>query len=627
MPAMHHRFAHLSLLALGALATALPAQWPTSPATNLPIGDAVGEQTLAKLAPTADGGWYLGWFDNRSGSYAVYLQRLDAAGNELWPHGGLLVSGNPQSTSLVDWDLIAAGGDCVVTFTDTRAGGDLDVYAYRIDPTGAFLWGANGVALSNNGDYEPNPRVVWASDGDCVFVWANTGTATLQMQRLDAAGVPRFPGDGIAIPGDAGAVPAFARIALGGSNGEVILSWVRALSFSGNKHVHAQKFDAAGNALWNGGVRLPVFDQASVPIAFEPRLVTDYAGGAWFAWHFAQGQQFFIRTQHVLATGLEAYPHNGVDVSASANSRFDPAIVADGLSGLCVVWNERNLAQSSWGIFAQKLDAAGTKQWGANGTTLLPIDTVVKFAPVAAPLGNGVAAAVLVESLGLLQKAVVVFGIDGAGNPRWSPATQASTFASDKLRLGLTTTTSGTSVLAWTDQRSAAADVYAQAVDLSGAVGLPDGLGQLVPYGCTNPAGSLVATADPLGNGRPTPGDFVQFDLTNPLGTQPAGSAGFLVYGTQAAPGYPCGVAVPGFGMAGPGQNGEVLVDLGAPYVATFVSLWGGGGTSVTGFVGIPYDGAVLGLSLFVQGLMVDLQPGAPLVFGLSTGVELRIGS
>jgi hypothetical protein len=35
-------------------------------------------------------------------------------------------------------------------------------------------------------------------------------------QRLDRLGVPRYPGDGIAIPGDAGATPAFARLVAAG---------------------------------------------------------------------------------------------------------------------------------------------------------------------------------------------------------------------------------------------------------------------------------------------------------------------------------------------------------------------------------------------------------------------------
>ncbi|MFN9277990.1 MAG: hypothetical protein ACK6D2_19905, partial [Planctomycetota bacterium] len=395
------------------LAAVASAQWPTTSSPNLPIGDFANEQVVNKVAATPDGGGYVGWFDNRNGGYAVWLQRFDAAGVEQWQHGGILVSNNPQSTSLIDWDLLADRfGPCVLTFTDTRAGGDLDVYAYRVTPAGAQAWGANGVTLSNNPDFDGNPRVCEAGDGDFVFVWSNSTTRTIQMQRLDLSGAPRFPGDGVAIPGETGQSPAFARpVAASPLDGSVVVSWVRATSFSAAKHLHAQKFDALGQPLWNGGVRLPVFDQVSLPIAFDPRIASDGQGGAIFAWHFAVGSAFSARVQRVTAAGSEVFPHNGVDVSTNTNSKFDPAIVwQPATQSIQVAWNERNTAQTTWGIGAQSIDASGARQWGATGVSLLPIDTVTKFAPVAARVGAGMAVAVLVEDLGLLRKSVQLFG-------------------------------------------------------------------------------------------------------------------------------------------------------------------------------------------------------------------------
>src|SRR5436190_23038327 len=111
-----------ALAAAALLVTGLPAQWPSGASPNLAVADGPGEQVLPKVAPTSDGGCYLGWFDSRTGSYTVRLQRLDAGGNEQWAHNGIVVSANPQSTSLVDWDLICDRDDhCVLAFTDTRA--------------------------------------------------------------------------------------------------------------------------------------------------------------------------------------------------------------------------------------------------------------------------------------------------------------------------------------------------------------------------------------------------------------------------------------------------------------------------------------------------------------------------
>src|SRR5437867_3913700 len=141
------------------LAPSLSAQWSANPATNLAVCTHSGDQSVPKIAATGDGRTWIGWFDGSSGSYAVYVQLLDADGVPALAPGGLLVSANPQASSLVDWDLLAdSQGNCVLAFTDTRAGADLDVYAYRISPSGAFLWGANGVALSSNADYEPSPK-------------------------------------------------------------------------------------------------------------------------------------------------------------------------------------------------------------------------------------------------------------------------------------------------------------------------------------------------------------------------------------------------------------------------------------------------------------------------------------
>lgn len=101
----------------------------------------------------------------------MYMQRLNADGVKLWGSQGLLISNNPQSTSLVDYDLTCdAANNAIVAFTDMRSG-DLDVFAYKISPSGEFLWGANGVTLSSETGYEANPTVAATSDGNVVVAW------------------------------------------------------------------------------------------------------------------------------------------------------------------------------------------------------------------------------------------------------------------------------------------------------------------------------------------------------------------------------------------------------------------------------------------------------------------------
>src|SRR5689334_16932653 len=99
----------VSVLFFAALcsAPAAIAGWSSDPAVNLAVADDAGEQVSALIAPTSDGGAYAAWLSNPSGNFHVYLQRLDAAGVEQWPHNGRLVSSHTQDTALYGWDMIA----------------------------------------------------------------------------------------------------------------------------------------------------------------------------------------------------------------------------------------------------------------------------------------------------------------------------------------------------------------------------------------------------------------------------------------------------------------------------------------------------------------------------------------
>jgi hypothetical protein len=465
-------------ISLAAPATA-PAQWPADPAENLAIADRPSEQVIPKIAATPDGGVYIAWFDLASGSYDVYLQRLDAAGVEQFPHNGLLISDEPQNTFLVDWDLIAdSQGNAVIVFTDIRDGGDLDVHAYRVSPGGDFLWGAEGVALSANLDFEPAPRVAEASDGDFVFVWSrlpDTADGTIVMQRLSPEGVPQLQAGGLPIAGAPGEDPGFAAI-VAADDGNVIVSWVRDTAFPvGLRHVKVEKFAPDGTSVW--GEPVSVFDAFSVPIAYTPKLHGDGNGGALVLWHRSDNTNLFnCFVQHLDADGSELFPHNGIAVSTNtAVNHIDPALAYRADTGeILVFWNQRNPAQSMWGISGQKLSSDGTRQWGNAGLSLLPVDAVNKSGPRAVPYADGAMVFLSDEPTGQfgLRRALGL-RVDGDGAPVWdgSPVVLSSVL-STKSRLPIAINGAGMVVAAWEDDRNGTPDVYAQNVNPDGSLGV-----------------------------------------------------------------------------------------------------------------------------------------------------------
>lgn len=467
-----------ALLVLSLLPGLAAAQWTSNAALNTSVCGHAGDQAVPKCAATGDGRTWVGWFDQASGNYDVYVQLLDANGNELLAHDGLLVSANPQSTSLVDWDLIAdAQGNCVLAFTDTRAGSDLDVYAYRISPAGQFLWGANGVVLSNNADYEVNPKLIQTSDGAFVCAWARLPTGTqgsIRVQKLDAAGVPQYAAEGFAITGTASEHPAFCDL-VPAPGGAYIVQWLRDITqFNSPRHIRAQKFDAAGNALWAAPVA--VYDFNSVPIGYQPIVQPDGAGGALFAWHRSSGTTYDSLVQHLDANGTELFAHNGVLVSTEANrGKFDPSLAWLPASGeMVVAFDKRNAGQSQWALCAQRISAAGARLWTDNGIELMPLDGVAKSFERCLPFGNGALVFCFEQPTALPQYHVLGFRLDASGASQWGAGPLfVSSNNSSKDDVEAVIDGSGMARLVWHDERNDGGDVFAQNVNPDGTLGIP----------------------------------------------------------------------------------------------------------------------------------------------------------
>ncbi len=501
-----------ALSAILCLAATAHAQWPSNPAANLAVCDRAGDQAVPRIVAGGDGTTWIAWFDNGGGSYAVYAQKLDAAGNEVFAHNGLLVSANPQSTSLVGWDIASDGaGGCVLVFTDIRAGGDLDVYAYRIDGAGTFLWGANGIALSNNADYEANPAVARLSDGSFAVTWSripSPGPGAVHVQKISAAGVPQFAGDGLQIVGAGVEKPGFSAIDASDAGGWIVVYLRDITTFSSPRHVRAQKFDAAGTALWNGGAPLVLYDASVVPIAHQPVVRSDGAGGAVFAWHSAPTSLFDCWIQRVTAAGAEVHPHNGLQVSTEpSRSKLDPSIaVLAGSGDVVVAFNKRNSGQSQWATCAQRITPAGARLWTDFGVELVPYNGIPKQFERCVAVGND-AVVLTCEQTNYPAQGLRVLGfrVDASGASTWTPSpVVASSVLSPKDKIAVVTDASGIVRAAWDDARTDSGDIYAQNLNADGTLGvLPpvtafcsgDGSGTACPCGNAGIAGHGCASS------------------------------------------------------------------------------------------------------------------------------------
>ncbi len=163
------------------------AQWSSDPASNNVVSNLSGDQAIPKTAATNEN-IYFGWYSNDTGSYQMRLQMFNAAGVMQWAENGILISDNAQETWLTDWDMTADNdGNAILTFNDSRSG-NWDIYAYKISPTGEFLWGDNGIQLSTGAGMDAAP-VVEVTEANNVYVaWSAMDEAKSYVQKLNSDG-------------------------------------------------------------------------------------------------------------------------------------------------------------------------------------------------------------------------------------------------------------------------------------------------------------------------------------------------------------------------------------------------------------------------------------------------------
>jgi hypothetical protein len=481
-------------LALFSLLAADPAlsQWSDDPNLNLVVANPAGEQTQPKLVARPGGGYYVSWFDNRSGGYDVYLQLLDEQGFPQWTSNGVLVADRSFS-STQDYGLaVDTAGHALLAFRDDRFTGTR-ITAARVAPSGTLVWGTNGVQLTSGTAFVAAPKIAGTTDGDIVVAWKND--AEVHLQRLDASGGEVWKE--LVVIDDATQRDYSASDMHRSDDGSIVISMVfQPNGFQGPKHLHAQKVSDLGTFGW-GSTPLPVFDGGSLQFGNFPAFVPDGSGGAAFAWYNVNGE-LQCYAQHVDSAGSESFPHDGVAVSSAARDRSAPDVAYDQVSGSTyVLWSELLPGPTPrFGIYGQRLDAAGARQWGTDGVAVASLSTA-EVGSARLILDGTDALASWIRASSVSNQTVLASRLDSSGAVVWSPAQLGvATSASGKSRLvveqGLTTT-----VLAWSDSRSGNDDIYAQNINGDGTLGAPAvGPGDSAGLGIDKSLGPLQLTLE-----------------------------------------------------------------------------------------------------------------------------------
>lgn len=352
------------------------AQWSSDPASNLSIGDGAGDQVQPKIAPTSDGGCFISWYSNFPSGYDVRLQRLNAQGEEMWTHNGILIADRAVS-STVDYSLVSDGVNAVIVFNDDRVVPN-QITAQKVDPAGNLLWnGAAGVNVGLGSTTGSPATIARLSDGGYGVIWNGTTSPTqTQIQKLDANGALQWTpqlsvGDPVA-----GTPRAFQASDVQADNaGGMIVLFVRCNGSNcatAAKHLYVQKYNSAGVAQWNAGVPMAILTSSSIQTGNFPRFLPDGDGGGVFAWAEI-GATRQAQLQHVESDGTLKF---GTPISAGNNAgrgKLSAAVGYNAATGDYFVGCSDSSfpTQGNYTYTIQRINSDGELQWGPGGYELI----------------------------------------------------------------------------------------------------------------------------------------------------------------------------------------------------------------------------------------------------------------
>ena len=305
------------------------------------------------------GGAIVAWTDYRSGGN-IYAQRVSAAGAPQWTANGVAMTHagglyGPLGIAKIGSD--GAGG-AIVTWPDIRFGA-ADIYAQRVSATGVPQWAPDGVALCTAADWQTYPTIVPDGAGGAIVTWQDernrvappplSGYPDIYAQRVDATGAPQWTADGVALC-TAENDQTYPTIVSDGAAGAIV-AWSDTRSAP-----HAQRVSAAGAPQWTAdGVALSTSPDPET----MPRIASDGAGGAIVTWSNlrvpAGGE---VHAQRVSAAGAPQWTADGARLNPTAARGLYPAIVSDAAGGAIVTWFEDRNAQQ-FDIYAQRVYGSG----------------------------------------------------------------------------------------------------------------------------------------------------------------------------------------------------------------------------------------------------------------------------
>ncbi len=392
------------------------SQWNLNPAINVSVSSTINNQQDARIVTDTKDGAIITWVDYRNNSISgdIFAQRMNDLGYPLWPSNGVPICTNIFHQSAV---AIASSGfqNAIITWQDAR-GGDLDIYAQKVDALGNSLWTTNGIAVCVKTSFQQNPKIISDQLGGAIIIWEDSsgGSWDIFAQHINSLGIALWPSGGVVICNDVDA-QINPKVIPDNANGAIVV-WQdkrNGLEYT----IFAQRIDSTGTVLWTtNGVNVCNIAGGKT----NPKIEIDGAGGAYIAWQDKRTGVYDIYAQRLNASGTLQWASSGVVVCNSIGSQsaidmttafvsgaiiswkdnrsgiykiyasmisptgsipwttngiliasgINPNIIGDTFGGAIIAWQDSVSAGGTWNVYSQRLNSSGVKQWTVAGVPI-----------------------------------------------------------------------------------------------------------------------------------------------------------------------------------------------------------------------------------------------------------------
>jgi hypothetical protein len=273
-------------------------------ANGVNICNQAAAQRGPKLVSDGSGGAFITWYDNRTGTYDIYTQRISGAGAPMYTTNGVATC--TMATDQIKPDICSDGaGGVIITWADFRSTTDYNIYAQRQGPALGIVWAVDGVVMNNNVAYDQtDPQLVSDGMGGAIISWTDyrtgvaPGTADIYAQRVNSTGAVQWTATGIII------------------------------------------CTASGDQI-------------------KSQLVSDGNNGAYIVWedHRNAGNSD-IYAQRIASNAAITWSANGFGITTFSNDQQRPGIVSNGNLGAIVVWQDYR-SGNNWDIYMNGFNTSG----------------------------------------------------------------------------------------------------------------------------------------------------------------------------------------------------------------------------------------------------------------------------